>query len=549
MRRFLPLLILVIGSCAAAPQTTEPEGPQTFLVRAGENPQQAVNKARPGDTILLENGVTYTGNLFLGPKQGDGWIEIRPVNTDFLPPDDQRVTPEHAAQMPKLLSNNTDPALGTSRAAHHYRITGIEIGVVPGRWNWNIVNIGSGQEKTVEEFPHTIVFDRVYVHGDPENGSVRGFALNGRNLEVRNSHIADFKRPNLDTQAIAVWNSPGQIRILNNRLEGAAENIIIGGSTPSILNMVPSDIEIRRNHFVKPLSWRESDPSFAGTAWSVKNLFEIKMGRKVTLDSNVLEYAWQHHQIGFAIVLTVRTENAAVPESVIEDIQITNNIIRHAGCGINILGTDDWQKGAGLGKTRRVTVRNNLFYDIGGHWGCGGRMFQMLNGAEEIEIDHNTIVRRGGSIFVADGMPHRGLRMTNNIISYGSYGVVGEGIPNGDRVLAHYFPGAEIRKNVLIDVQPNLRPPDNFFLRSYDDLPFFDGGNLDFRLDESSKFRGAATDGSDVGANIQALLDSVAGVIAGVPADRVPPDQRFLSPPRTPEAIKAARKNKNRSSK
>ena len=31
---------------------------------------------------------------------------------------------------------------------------------------------------------------------------MRGFALNGRNLEVRNSHIADFKRPNLDTQAI-----------------------------------------------------------------------------------------------------------------------------------------------------------------------------------------------------------------------------------------------------------------------------------------------------------------------------------------------------------
>lgn len=546
MRRLLPLLVLIIGSCAAAPQTTDPEGPQTYLVREGEDPQQAVNKAKLGDTILLENGVSYIGNLFLPPKDGEGWIDIRPVNTDFLPPGGHRVGLEHAAQMPKLLSNNTDPALGTVRAAHHYRITGIEIGVVPGRWNWNIVNIGSGREKTVEEFPHTIIFDRVYVHGDPEKGSVRGFALNGRNLEVSHSYIADFKRPNLDTQAIAIWNSPGQIRILNNRLEGAAENIILGGAEPSILNLVPSDIEIRHNHLVKPLSWREPDAAAPDTTWSVKNLFEIKMGRNVTLDSNILEYAWQHHQIGFAIVLTVRTENAAVPEAVVEDIRITNNIIRHAGCGINILGTDDWQKGAGLGKTRRVTVRNNLFYDIGGHWGCGGRMFQMLNGAEEIDIDHNTIVRQGGSIFVADGNPHRSVRLTNNIISYGSYGVVGEGIPNGDRVLAHYFPNAEIRKNVFIDVQPNLQPADNFFIGAYEDLPFYDGGNLDFRLDESSRFRGAATDGSDIGADIKVLLDSIAGVIAGVPADQVPPEQRFLSPPRTPEEIQAARKNRNK---
>ena len=521
--------VFLTVACRATPQEGTPAAPQTFTVMAGGDLQAAVDKAKLGDTIFIENGAVFTGNLWLPAKPGTGWIEIRPINTDFLPPGDERINASHFAEMPKLLSNNTDPALGTYGPAHHYRITGIELGVVPGRWHWATVNIGTAAEKNLADFPHDIEFDRVYVHGDPKEGSVRGFALNGKNLEVRNSYISDYKRPNLDTQAIALWNSPGQVRIFNNYLEGAGENIIIGGAPPSILNMVPSDVEIRRNHFRKPLSWREADASFGGTAWSVKNLFEIKMGSRVVLDSNILEYTWQHHQIGFAIVLTVRTESAQVPLAVVEDIEITNNIIRHTGCGVNMLGVDDWKEGSGLGKTQRVTVRNNLFYDIGGHWGCGGRMFQMLNATEEITIDHNTFIRQGGSILIADGNPHKKFRFTNNIISYGDWGVVGEGIPNGDRVLAHYYPAAEIRKNVIIATQPNLNPADNFYIDAYKDLPFQDEAALDFRLAESSKFRGAATDGSDVGTDMNKLTQATAGVLAGIPAERVPADQLLLA--------------------
>jgi hypothetical protein len=48
--------------------------------------------------------------------------------------------------------------------------------------------------------------------------------------------------------------------------------------------VVPSDIEIRGNHFRKPLSWRMEDPSYAGTLWTVKNLLELKSARRVLIE-------------------------------------------------------------------------------------------------------------------------------------------------------------------------------------------------------------------------------------------------------------------------
>ncbi len=46
-------------------------------------------------------------------------------------------------------------------------------------------------------------------------------------------------------------------RIINNFLEGAGENILFGGVDPAIANLVPSDIEVSRNHIYKPVAWRD----------------------------------------------------------------------------------------------------------------------------------------------------------------------------------------------------------------------------------------------------------------------------------------------------
>ena len=69
---------------------------------------------------------------------------------------------------------------------------------------------------------------------------------------------------------------------------------IFGGAKPSVDNLIPSDMEIRGNHFTRPLSWRPGDPSYGGTAWYVKNLFELKNGQRVLFEGNLLEHNWPH---------------------------------------------------------------------------------------------------------------------------------------------------------------------------------------------------------------------------------------------------------------
>ena len=104
--------------------------------------------------------------------------------------------------------------------------------------------------------------------------------------------------------------------------------------------MVPSDIEIRRNHFAKPLAWKLGHPDYAGTPWSVKNLFELKNARRVLVEGNLFERNWPHAQTGTAILFTPRNQNGTAPWSVVEDVTFRHNIVRQSGSGMVISGRD-----------------------------------------------------------------------------------------------------------------------------------------------------------------------------------------------------------------
>ena len=112
-------------------------------------------------------------------------------------------------------------------------------------------------QTSVDQAPWDLVLDRVFVHGHEAKGQKRCIALNGRSVTVQNSYISDCKNFEYDAQAIAVFNAPGPVRIVNNYIEGSGENILFGGDDPRIYGLVPSDIEILRNHITKPASWRE----------------------------------------------------------------------------------------------------------------------------------------------------------------------------------------------------------------------------------------------------------------------------------------------------
>jgi hypothetical protein len=345
-------------------------------------------------------------------------------------------------------------------------------------------------------------------------GTRRGIALNSAHTAVVDSYFADFKEVGADSQAICGWGGPGPFKIVNNYLEGAGENVMFGGADPAIHGLTPADIEIRRNHFSKPLTWKRGEPSFAGTPWTVKNLFELKHARRVLIDSNVFEHNWMHAQSGFAILFTVRNQSGTAPWSVVRDITVTNNLVRRSAGGLNILANDNLHPSE---TAAAILVRNNIFAEIGDpRWGPNaGVLFQLLRGATDVVIDHNT-ARATRAVIMAEGAPNSGFVFTNNVVEFGRYGVVGTGTGPGRDTLRVYFPGATFERNVLIGPgavgNARLFPGGNFFVGALTDVGFVDAAAGDLRLNASSPFSRRDTRGGAIGADADILARSLNGV-------------------------------------
>jgi hypothetical protein len=414
--------------------------------------------------------------------------------------------------MPKLVSAS-DAVITADSGASHYRFVGMEIAPSPGKFLLNLVVLGAS-EASVADVPSDIAFERCYLHGDPRLGSRRGLALNSASTSVRDSYFADFKEVGADSQAISGWNGPGPFEIVNNYLEASGENIMFGGADPTIPNLVPSDIQIRSNHLTKPLTWKIGSPQYLGVPWTVKNLLELKSARRVLIDGNTIEYNWTQAQTGIAILFTVRNQDGRAPWSVVEDVTFTNNLIQHVGGAVTILGRDDINTSQ---QTNRIRLANNVFLDVGGGWG-GGRLFQLLNGAASVTIDHNTALQSDAILFGGDTAAHPGFVFTNNIAPHNMYGIIGSGTGIGEDTIARYFPGGIVRRNVIIGGSPSRYPGDNFFPVSTGDVGFTNVGSLgrtliqpiDLRLRMSSRYRYAGTDGTDPGVDVGSLVTALA---------------------------------------
>ncbi len=543
--RLIAFAILTLTSVQAAHAATAPSGPsvildttpptqtgQTISVPSGGNLQAALNAAQPGDTIELAAGATFTGNFTLPKKTGSGWVWIRTSAYGSLPPRGTRVTTANASLMAKIVSPNTAAAITFDTSASFYRLSGLEITTTwaaTSATNYGLVAMGtsaSGVTATsLAQLPSDVVFDRCYIHGTSTGNVRRGIAMNSARTAVVDSYFSDLHEVGADTQALASWNGPGPFAIVNNYLEAAGENVMFGGSDPSITNLVPSDIEIRNNLFSKKLSWKAGDPSYAGVAWTVKNLLELKNARRVLINGNTFERSWAASQVGFAIVLTPRNQGGSAPWSTVEDVTFTNNVVRQAASGVNILGTDDTYSSQ---RTSRVLIRNNLFHDIdGAAWGGGsGTLLQVVSGVNNLAFRHNTAIQTG-SIVLADGSASSAFEFADNVAPHQAYGVYGSGKGVGNGALAYYFPQAVFTANAMAGPWPTSGGatvsmyssyPGNFFPASLDAVGFVDLANDDYRLASSSPFKNKASDGTDVGVDFAALDAALAGSSAPAPS-------------------------------
>jgi len=474
----------------------------TIVVPADGDLQAALDQARPGDILMLQPGATYTGNFVLPAKDGTRPILVRSASEDRrLPGVNQRIGPEHEALLPKLKSNNAEPALRTAPRASHWRIQAVEF--VGNGVAGDIITLGDGSnnQRNVESVASDIVLDRVLVRGDPSRGQKRGIALNSAETTIRNSYIADIKAAGQESQAIAGWNGPGPFVIENNFLEAAGVNLLFGGSDPAIQNLVPTDITIRRNHMTKNVDWRSAK-------WTVKNLLELKNARDVVIEGNLIENTWVASQTGYAVLFTVRNSGGRAPWATIENVIFRYNVVRHASGGVNILGTDSTAESQ---TAKRIIIQHNLFENIDHRqWGGSGTFLQVGGAPHDVTVDHNTIMH-SGNVVTAYG-PSRGdrtipgFRFTNNLAPHNTYGIFGNGVGSGTRAIETYFPDGVIRSNVLAGGQASRYPAGNFFpsVQQFN-TDFVDMPNGDFRLTSRSAYRRAATDGGDLGVNHELL--------------------------------------------
>jgi len=303
-------------------------------------------------------------NVNLGPNK---WlvIESDPATTT-CPAAGTRTSPAAAAEGRQAVvqfswSTPTTALFSTADDAHHYlwRCFAVKYtGSGTGQYGSpsGIFDVHNG---TPPHMPRFFVFDRMYIAAEDTKEVRRGILLNCDHCAVVDSSIRGMKQhDNGDTQAIATFRSNGPLRIENNDLFAAGENILFGGAPSGTPGMVPSDVVIRRNYFRKDEAWRGK--------YQKKNSLEFKNGQRVLIEGNVFENDWVG--VGgqnYALVFTARSSGRD-SWARCEDYTFRNNWLRGAAGGVTIGGVSSERAHA----CHRLLFSNNLFEDINeARWG------------------------------------------------------------------------------------------------------------------------------------------------------------------------------------
>jgi Putative Ig domain len=537
-------------------------------VAKGGDFQRALDSAKCGDTIALQAGAVFTGAFTVPAQACDDahWIIVRTSAPDSsLPPEGTRISPCYAgvsslpgrpalncASTNNVLAKLQFSAVGSgplilANGASHYRFIGLEITRTPG--TGVVYNLVSHQTDGAADH---IILDRSWVHGTAHDETTRGVMLSGAQYAaVIDSYFTDFHcvaRTGWcgDSQAIAGGLgslSTGPLKIVDNFLEAASQSVLLGGGPATI---TPADIEIRRNHMFKPLTWMVGQPGYVGGAdgnpFIVKNLIEFKNAQRVLIEGNVFENAWGgFSQAGFAILLTPKNQTLGganvCPICQVTDVTIRYSTISHVGGGLQIANGLSDNGGRPLAG-ERYSVHDLTADDIDptkydGYgtfaqvsMGPGAPVLQSVTISHVTAFQPNVLLNLGDDTTMNPAM--RNFVFTNNLVNAGTAPTqtTGGGTANCAfysaplTSLAACFTAYTFSHNAIIatpaNFSPSKYPAGNYFPASataVDFVNYNNGNGGDYHLQSASRYKNAGTDGLDLGANVDAVQAAVAGVL------------------------------------
>jgi hypothetical protein len=536
-----------------------PSGGRIRPVNGGNNLQQAINDVACGDTIRLQAGATFTGRFVFPAKNCDNshWITLRTsVPDSALPPEGNRLTPCYAGVSslpgrPDFHCSSTENVLARlefaakggagpvvfAAGANHYRFIGLEVTRAPGGAIYNLVSL---EPKGTADH---LIFDRMWIHGLAQEETTRGIQLGGSQyVAIVDSFFTDFHCISksgscTDSQAVSGGsgsNPMGPYKIVNNFLEAAAEDILFGGGPATV---TPTDIEVRRNHMFRPMSWKLGEADFVGgkdgNAFIVKNVFELKNAQRVLLEGNILENTWGGFtQNGFAVVLTPKNQVPNVcPLCRVTDVTIRYNRIQHMASGFVIANILSDTGGAST-DGGRYSIHDNILEDIDGKAYKGFGNFALILSQtpqlHDVSLDHNTAFPPNALFNVgarASGPKIANFVFTNNLVASGQRGIVSTG---GDRDNCSFQPERQGPEGVLASCFSNTTfthnaivagsgfPKGNFALKDLPSVGFsaVRGDKvMDHHLRPDSRSRRAGSDGKDLGADVDEVEKATAGVL------------------------------------
>lgn len=404
--------------------TPVPVGPRIYKVAAGGSVQKALDLAAVKDedaVIAVEPGTYEAITLRQRSPQATGRITIAGVNA-------------------VLLAVGQKSGVETEPYANYYTLTGCA--PVSGDPSYASAAVGSPTETDPTKCPTGLVFDSCLFNADPVRGGKRGLAANCGDLRVTNSRFSGYWWQD-DSQAIGGYNGPGPYYIENNYLEASGENFIFGGATTMTPAMTPHGVIFRRNVVTKPLAWRGK------VGATVKNAFELKCCYDALVEYNLFENCWKSGQDGNLFLITPRNQNGSVPFAQVANVNVQYNVLRHAGGGISIIGNDNEYPSQ---RTMNLRFAHNLMYDIDPKvWGGSGRLVSITRGPQNVEFDHNTCLGTNVNSFLTLDGPTKAdnLRVTNNILTEGAYGIIGGGAAPGQPTWDAWTENSTFDGNIL----------------------------------------------------------------------------------------------------